>query len=104
MCTALYHGTEAEWTHVFNAMKATTDATLRNDLLSGLACARDPLLQQSLVNDQLANSNNILTPLVNVANRPSGWLISWNFLKANWDEIYSKFVVHPENTELDSLK
>lgn len=85
-------GTESDFNYVFDAAKKTSSSSLRNDLLAALACSKDSVLVRTYLDDQLSNSSGIVTALVNVANRPGGYLIAWDYLKANWDEIYSKFV------------
>lgn len=103
----VYSGSESDFNHVFNAAKATTDTSLQNDLYNGLACSKDAMLVRWFLGDQLANTNRILTALVNVANRPGGYLIAWDFLKANWDEIYSKYglvFVHSLQSNSHSIK
>lgn len=92
MCIGVYAGTESDFQHVFETSKKTTDSSLRTDLFAGLACSKDTALVRSFLNDQLSSNQNILTALVNVANRPGGYLISWDFLKAHWDDIYAQFV------------
>ena len=93
MCIGVYAGTESDFQHVFETSKKTTDTSLRTDLFAGLACSKDTALVRSFLNDQLSSNQNIITALVNVANRPGGYLISWDFLKAHWDEIYAQYVV-----------
>lgn len=92
MCVGVYQGSENDFDYVFDQVKTTTDLSLRNDLISGLACSKDPLLHLSLLDFQLkANTSDVLGALVNVANRPGGFVTSWNYLKANWDYLYSKY-------------
>ena len=90
ICTGIYHGTDAEWDQTFQAAQGATDTSLKNDLIAGLTCARDANRQRAFLNDQLS-ANNILTTMINVANRPGGYLVSWDFLKINWDNLYSRF-------------
>lgn len=90
VCTSLYHGSQDEWQKIFDKAKNTSETSLRNDLLAGLTCSREPVNQQALLDDQLSASN-ILTTMINVANRPGGYIISWNFLKVNWNDLYARF-------------
>lgn len=91
LCIGVNQGTETEFNFVLDNARKTTDTSLRNDLLGSLACSKDPLLQLRYINDPLTNSTNLLTALINVANRPNGYITSWNYLKANWQSIYSRY-------------
>lgn len=92
ICTGVNQGNEKDFDNVFNFVNKTDDVSLRNDLLAALACSKNPLLQNRLLDDQLKYSNDILIALINVVNRPNGFVTSWNFLKANWKQIYSKYI------------
>ena len=73
-------------------MKATNDKDLRTNIIASLACTKDPILQLSLLDFQLkANTSDIFDALIIVANRPVGFVTSWNYLKRNWDYLYSKY-------------
>lgn len=91
LCVGVNQGGESEFNFVLDQARKTGDASLRNDLLYGLSCIKDPLLQLKYIDDPLTNQTNLLTALINVANRPNGYLISWNYLKSQWQSIYDRY-------------
>ena len=92
MCTGVNQGTEKDFYYVLDqANKTNNDDGLKRDLLASLACSKSSLLQRKLLDNEL-KYGEVLTALINVVNQPNGFEISWNFLKENWDEIYSKFI------------
>lgn len=90
LCVGVNQGGDAEFNLLLSEANKTSGST-RDDLLSGLACTKDPLLQLRYIDDPLVKSVNQLTALINVANRPNGYLTSWNYLKANWNALYSRY-------------
>lgn len=84
-------GTDSDYNFVLDQARKTSDSSLRNDLLYGAACTKNSLLQVKLLDDPIVNSTNVLTALINVANRPNGYIISWNHLKANWVQLYARY-------------
>lgn len=90
LCTGVNQGSQNDFYYVLDQSRKTTDSSLRLDLQDSLACSKDSLLQTIYFDDQLRNTTNILRALINVVNRPNGFTNSWNFLRANWDEIYSR--------------
>lgn len=91
LCVGVNQGTESEYNLVLDQARKTSDSSLRNDLLFGAACTKNSLLQVKLLDDPIVNSTNVLTALINVANRPNGYITSWNYLKANWAKLYSRY-------------
>lgn len=92
LCTGVNQGTEKDFYYVLDQSRKTSDNGLRNDLQDSLACSKDTLLQSVYLDDQLRNSFDILRALINIIYRPNGLMQSWNFLRANWNEIYSRFL------------
>lgn len=90
LCVGVNQGGQSEFELLLREANKTTGST-RDDLLSGCACARDPLLQLRYIDNPLVKSVSVVTALQNVANRPNGYLTSWNYLKANWEWIYSRY-------------
>lgn len=99
LCVGINQGGESEFNLLFREANKTSGST-RTDLLSGLACTKDPMLQLRYIDDPLVKSTNQLTALINVANRPNGYLTSWNYLKANWDSIYDQYSTSSSLTSL----
>lgn len=89
LCTGVYQGTQNDFYYVLDQSRKTSDSGLRSDLQNALACSKDSLLQTIYLDDQLRNTTNILSALINVVNRPNGFTTSWNFLRSNWDVIYA---------------
>lgn len=89
LCTGVNQGGESEYNFVMD--QARKDSNMRNDLLYGAACTKDSLLHVKLLDDPLTNSTSLINGLINVANRPNGYVTSWNYLKANWQHIYSRY-------------
>lgn len=92
-CIGISQGNESDFNYLFNQMKATNDTDLRANIIASLACTKDPILQLSLLDFQLkANTSDIFDALIIVTNRPVGFVTSWNYLKRNWDYLYSKYL------------
>lgn len=91
LCVGVNQGSESDYNFVLEQARKTSDASLRADLLYGAACTKDSLLQVKLLDDPIVNSTNVLTALINVANRPNGYVTSWNYLKANWARLYARY-------------
>jgi hypothetical protein len=88
MCTSIRYGDEKEFNLVFEeAMNNETIASVKNDLLLGLSCAKEQWLLNKYLDSQL--EGNILVALDNVATKSNGHLLAWYFLKSNWEKIYS---------------
>ena len=91
LCTGIFRGGSSDFDHVFNEAKTTSDQALKNDLFYSLACSKNPLEHIRFFDYfKSENSSDVLGSLVNVANRPGGYVTSWNYLKSNWNYLYQK--------------
>ena len=92
MCIGINQGNESDFDYVLGQVNTTRDGTLKSDLIAGLSCTKDALLHLRLLDYQLKNKTaDVLVSLINIASRPGlSYVTSWNYLKANWDFLYSK--------------
>jgi hypothetical protein len=72
-------------------MNKNSSTSIKRDLLSGLSCSKESWLISKLLNDQLRNENSdTLFTLSNLAVKPQANLITWNFVKNNWNYLYNR--------------
>lgn len=85
------HGSSKDFDFLYKKAKSNeTSSILKNDFFTALSCSKEPYLLSKYLNDQSNNKSNTLTALRNVATKPYGYLIAWNYLKSNWDDLYSR--------------
>ncbi len=95
-CTAIREGGEKEYNFAASRYVKETDANLKNDLQSGMACTRIGWLITKFLNDQLDKNivrvQDTVTGIRSVASKSDGYLKAWIFVKENWDELYTRHV------------
>ncbi len=94
-CTAIREGGEKEWNFASYRYSKETDATERNNLLNGMSCTRLTWLISRFLNDLIDKDKvriqDTLTGLRAAAIRPDSILKTWNFVKENWNELFSRY-------------
>lgn len=83
---------------MYNQFTLELDPTLKDNLLYGLSCTRDPWLIQTYLDNQISPdffvSNQTLISAVKYgASRSSSYLATWQFVKNNWDRIQSRLIL-----------
>ena len=87
-CTAIKHGSRAEWDFASNEYDKEMDANSKRSLQYAMSCTREPWLVMrylnNQMNDQIVRRQDSLIGLrVALANSYSN-KIAWVFLKKNW--------------------
>lgn len=96
----VHKGNDSDFHYVWEKAGETIDSSLMVDLYTALTCSKDTFLLNCLLDNRLAKSDDILQTLIRIITRPMGFVTSWNFLKANWQQIYSRFVIETKNKSL----
>jgi aminopeptidase N len=88
-CTAIRNGGLEEFEFLFEQLQLNKDEEKTN-LLTGLACANEEWQLQKFLNDRFFNRDAILTSLRYVIGRSPSYLTAWDFIKNNWNELYTR--------------
>nr|CAD7568776.1 unnamed protein product [Timema californicum] len=104
-CTAIRHGGMREWDFAYQRLRVTLDPGLRNNLIDGLSCTRDPGLLVTLLEKcmeiggvfKLHNAHRIWD---NMIDNPVGSTIALNYVRGNWGRLKNRFA----NAELGILR
>nr|CAD7437415.1 unnamed protein product [Timema bartmani] len=104
-CTAIRHGGIREWDFAYQRLRVTLDPGLRNNLIDGLSCTRDPGLLDTLLENcmeiggvfKLHNTHRIWD---NMINNPVGSTIAFNYVRGNWGRLKNRFA----NAEIGILR
>ncbi|XP_078253150.1 aminopeptidase Q-like [Rhinoraja longicauda] len=85
-CGALKAGTIIEWDFAFSIY--TEHESDDNDLLRAMACSTEPWILTRYIRYAMDKSkipeDHACEVFQHVANNPIGWLLVWNFIRANW--------------------
>jgi len=93
-CTAISHGDELEWDFIFNLYLKEQNANERNNMLSALTCSRVPWILARYLKWMFDESSGIKSQdgvfvFKSVASQNYGKDIAFNYLRENWETIYS---------------
>ena len=111
-CTAIANGSELEWDFLFNLYLKEQNANERTSFLKGLTCTRVPWLIVRYLKWMFDEKSGIKTQdaisaFASVAEQNYAKDIAFNFLRSNWNLIYSIHGKHPSIARivktLDSL-
>ena len=93
-CVSIREGTEKEWNFAFDQYLKETDANQKNTLQSAMSCTRISWLISKFLNDQLNTSivrnQDALSGLRAASSRAEANLKTWNFIRDNWDILFSR--------------
>uniref|UniRef100_UPI00398E6FDA aminopeptidase Q-like isoform X3 n=1 Tax=Pristiophorus japonicus TaxID=55135 RepID=UPI00398E6FDA len=94
-CQAIRTGTEKEWNFVWTIYHNRTSKTERTALLLALGCSREPwiltrYLHYALDESKILQKDSLLVFRA-VAKNPFGYLLVWNFIRANWKTIHTEY-------------
>jgi hypothetical protein len=90
-CYAINKGGEAEFDFLFKQLKEDRKENVKADLLVGLSCAPNAWQLEKLVNDRFQTSNDTMLVLRDIITKSSSYVFAWNFIKNNWDDLYSRY-------------
>lgn len=91
LCTAIEHGTTADFDFIYNHYQKTTDINQKKELIYALSCSRKSWLLIKLLGELLSNGNDFFDALKNVASKSNGYLLAFSFTKNNFYQIFEKF-------------
>lgn len=87
-CGAIKAGTIIEWDFAFSIYQMHTSISDDLDLLSAMACTTDPwMLTRYLhyaIDKSKISEGHAWRVFEHVARYPIGWILAWNFIRANW--------------------
>ena len=93
-CTAVKYGSRHEWNFALNQYKKEVDSNSRKELQYGMSCTKEPWLINNYLNNQLDQSitrkQDGATGIIYSLFNPYSNLITWNFVKNNWDELVKR--------------
>lgn len=94
-CIGIEYGTVDDWKYTYNQFTLEQDPILKDNLLHGLSCSREPWLIQTYLNYQIDPnffvSNETLLDAIKYSSSTSySYLLTWQFVKKNWNSIYSR--------------
>ncbi|XP_067301289.1 aminopeptidase N [Pseudorasbora parva] len=94
-CNAIAAGGVEEWDFGWKMFKNSTIAAETNKLLFGLSCTKEPwLLKRYLeytMNPNLIRKQDIVYVIVYVAGNVIGQPLAWDFVRANWENIFKDY-------------
>nr|CAD7397995.1 unnamed protein product [Timema poppensis] len=104
-CTAIRHGGMREWDFAYQRLRVTLDPGLRNNLIDGLSCTRDPgllvtLLEKCMEIGGVFKLHNARRIWDNMIDNPVGSTIALNYVRGNWGRLKNRF----SNAELGILR
>ena len=90
-CTSVKYGNKDDWNFLFERYnRSDIDATERSNILAGLSCAKESYLIQRYLNFVIELKSDVLVNIRAAATKQYGALITWNFVKDNWERLYNK--------------
>ena len=93
-CTAIRNGGDAEWKFASMQYEKNEIASEKQNLQLGMSCTKQQWLIQQYLSDQIDSTKVRLQDatrgLSRVATTSYGYLITWNFVKDNWEFLDSK--------------
>ncbi|GLH03165.1 Aminopeptidase N precursor, putative, partial [Gryllus bimaculatus] len=100
LCTAVEHGSAADWQFLWERYANATSSAERSGVLQALGCSRDPatlsrFLQMSIQKDSAIRKQHSASVFEAVAKNPVGHNIAKEFLKNNIDRIQSHIGTNP---------
>ena len=102
-CTAIREGGDKEWNFAVNRYLKESGDTERTNLLTGLSCTKQSWLVDKFLNNlidaNMTRSIDVVSGLRQAAIRPDAILKTWIFVKANWNELFSRFLIISYCTE-----
>ncbi|GAB1605730.1 aminopeptidase N-like, partial [Argonauta hians] len=96
-CMGVRYGDEKEWNFVYSKYKTSTDAE-KQLILKALSCTRHPWLLNKylklVMDSDKIRYQDVMKVLMLLISNPIGEKIVWDFVRANWDELSTKFADH----------
>lgn len=93
-CTAIKYGSNLEWEFALEQYIHESDSNSRKELQSGMSCTREPWIMNKFLNYQLNDSitrkQDSLFGLSYAASHSYSNLLTWNFVKNNWNELLAR--------------
>lgn len=89
-CEGIKQGSEVEWDFVYEKYHNETDKNKRNQLLYGLSCSREPWLINKYFNMHSHYSEDSLMSLTYGLQHSHSYLITWNYIRENWNLLIQK--------------
>ena len=93
-CTSIKYGTRNEWNFALNQYKLEADSNSKRELQYGMSCSREPSLINTFLRNQLdtkiTRKQDSVTGIVYAASNSYSSLITWNFIKNNWNELVDR--------------
>ena len=88
-CLSIKYGGQAEWDFAYQQYATQTDGLTRRDLLYGMSCTKDTYLLNKFLNDRITESYTVYSVqgMRYVALQPAGNLLTWSFIKRNWNAL-----------------
>ncbi|CAF0817363.1 unnamed protein product [Adineta steineri] len=95
-CTIVREGSHLEFNFLWNRLKQENVASETLNLLNGLACTQDPslilwFLNQHLKVNPIIRDQDLAASIQRIARLPHGNQIAWNWVRDNWEQIFSKW-------------
>ena len=94
-CTAIKYGSKSEWNFASNQYDAETDSNAKKEIQNSMACTREPWLINRFLNDQLNHTKvrrqDTLFGLRYASTKSLGNIMTWDFIKTNWNELYDRY-------------
>ena len=93
-CTAINHGSGTDWIFAFEQYKVEDNLNNKNDLAFGMSCVRDPnyinTYLSAQLNEKYTRVQDGLTGIRYALSNMFSTMLTWNFIKNNWDELFKK--------------
>ncbi|CAF3355817.1 unnamed protein product [Rotaria socialis] len=95
-CTIIREGSQSEFYFLWDRLKQENVASETLNLLNGLSCTQDPslilwFLNQHLKINPIIRDQDLATSIQRVARSSHGNQIAWNWIRDNWDQLFSKW-------------
>ncbi len=93
-CTAIKYGTTSEWNFALDQYKKEVDSNSKKELQNGMSCSKEPYLINKFLNNQLdqriTRKQDAATGIIYSLFNPYSNIITWNFVKNNWNELVKR--------------
>ena len=97
-CTAIRNGDDKEWEFASIQYDKTENPREKENLQYGMSCTKQTWLISRFLNDQINETKVRLQDsykgISYIANKPQGNLITWVFIKDNWDRFLNKYIIN----------
>ncbi|XP_071788055.1 aminopeptidase N-like [Asterias amurensis] len=93
-CSGIRYGGQSEWDFGWHVVQTTNDRHERSRWISALTCSRSTLLLKSNLLTGGAttfSAKDTELILMGLAENPDGYEIAWDFIRNNWEEVYTMY-------------